>query len=300
MEFCIFIEPQEGASYDTLLAVARATEELGFTGLFRSDHYMTMSGDGQPGPSDAWTTLAGLARDTSTIRLGTLVSSATHRHPSILAIQVANVDQMSGGRVELGLGTGWFEAEHTALGIPFPKKRFALLEESLDIITGMWESDGPFSYEGTTYSLVDAPGLPKPTQAHIPIIVGGSGPKRTPAIAAKYADEFNIGFSSVATIAAKYDVVRDAAAEAGRTLRYSAALTTAVGRTRAEYEKRAAAIGRDPHTFPENALGGTVAEAVDKLGELRAIGTDRVYLQVMDLHDLDHLELLAREVVGQL
>jgi F420-dependent oxidoreductase-like protein len=300
MEFCIFTEPQEGATYDDLLAVARATEELGFTGFFRSDHYMAMSGDGQPGPSDAWTTLAGLARDTSTIRLGTLVSSATHRHPGILAIQVANVDQMSGGRVELGLGTGWFEAEHTALGIPFPKKRFDLFEESLDIITGMWESDGPFSYTGSTYSLVDAPGLPKPTQAHVPIIVGGGGPKRTPAIAAKYADEFNIGFSSVSTIASKYAVVRDAAAEAGRTLRYSAALTTAVGRTRAEYEKRAVAIGRDPQAFPDTALGGTVAQVVDKLGELREIGTDRVYLQVMDLHDLDHLELLAREVVSQL
>jgi len=291
MEFCIFTEPQQGATYDDLLAVATATEELGFTGFFRSDHYMVMGdGDGLPGPSDAWTTLAGLARDTSRIRLGTLVSSATHRHPSILAIQVANVDQMSGGRVELGLGTGWFEEEHRALGIPFPEKRFGLLEESLDIVTGLWANDR-FSYEGKFYSLDNAPGLPKPTQEKVPIIIGGGGPKRTPAIAAKYASEFNIGFVDAATVSEKFDVVREAAA--GRPLKYSVAMTTAVGTTPAEYERRVAAIGRNPATFRNTGIGGTVAEAEDRIADLRERGADRIYFQVMDLHDLDHLALLA-------
>lgn len=291
MEFCIFTEPQQGATYDDLLAVARATEDLGFTGFFRSDHYMAMDGeDGRPGPSDAWTTLAGLARDTSRIRLGTLVSSATHRHPSILAIQVANVDQMSGGRVELGLGTGWFEEEHRALGIPFPDKRFGLLEESLDIVTGLWSNDR-FSYSGRFYSLDNAPGLPKPTQEHVPIIIGGGGPKRTPAIAAKYAREYNIGFVDAATVSEKFDVVREAAA--GRPLKYSVALTTAVGTTQVEYERRVAAIGRNPATFRTTGIGGTVSEASDRIADLRERGADRIYFQVMDLHDLDHLALLA-------
>jgi F420-dependent oxidoreductase-like protein len=298
MEFCIFVEPQEGASYEDQLRVAQATEELGFTGFFRSDHYMRMApGSPAPGPSDSWTILAGLARETSRIRLGTLVSSATHRHPSILAIQVANVDAMSGGRVELGIGTGWFEAEHVALGIPFPDKRFALLEDTLEIVERLWSDADRVSYEGTFFSLTDAPALPKPVQKRVPIIIGGGGPKRTPAIAARYADEFNIGFVSPETMSEKFAVVREAAGD--RTLKYSVALTTAVGRTREEYERRVTTIGRDVATFAETALGGTVSEVVDRIGDLRERGADRLYLQVMDLHDPDHLELIA-EVVSQL
>jgi F420-dependent oxidoreductase-like protein len=297
MEFCIFVEPQEGASYDDQLAVAKATEELGFTGFFRSDHYMRMApGSAEPGPSDSWTILAGLARETSRIRLGTLVSSATHRHPSILAIQVANVDAMSGGRVELGIGTGWFEAEHTALGIPFPDKRFGLLEDTLEIVERLWSDADRVSYEGSFYSLTDAPALPKPVQAHVPIIIGGGGPKRTPAIAARYADEFNIGFVSPEVVSEKFAVVREAAGD--RTLKYSVALTTAVGRTREEYERRVTTIGRDVATFRNTALGGTVSEVVDRIGDLRERGADRLYFQVMDLHDPEHLELIA-EVARQ-
>src|ERR1700712_2294972 len=131
MELRIFTEPQQGASYDQILRIAKASEDLGFGAFFRSDHYLTMGGDGLPGPTDAWTTLAGLARETHRIKLGTLVSSVTYRYPGILAIQVAQVDRMSGGRAELGLGTGWFEAEHKSYGIPFPAKRFGLLEEEL-------------------------------------------------------------------------------------------------------------------------------------------------------------------------
>jgi len=296
MEFCIFTEPQQGATYDDLLAVAQTAERLGFDGFFRSDHYMVMGdGDGLPGPTDAWTTLAGLARETSTIRLGTLVSSATHRHPAVLAIQVAGVDQMSGGRVDFGLGTGWFEAEHTALGIPFPAKRFDRFEEQLDIITGLWASEGPFSYAGEHYTLVDAPPLPKPVQSKIPVIIGGGGPRRTPAIAGKYADEYNIGWVTPAVASEKFAAVREAAN--GRQLKYSVALTAAVGRTDAAWHTRAEAIGRAPESMTEFDLGGTVAQVTDRIAALRDVGTDRLYIQIMDLHDLDHLELIAAEVL---
>src|SRR3954454_18127489 len=164
MDLRIFTEPQEGATYDDLLAVARRTEELGFDAFFRSDHYVAFSGDGQPGPTDAWITLAGLARETERIRLGTLVTPVTFRRPGPLAISVAQVDQMSGGRVELGLGTGWFDGEHTMYGIPFPpmKARFERLEEQLQIVTGLWAADGAYSFDGGHYTLTDAPALPKP------------------------------------------------------------------------------------------------------------------------------------------
>ena len=162
MDLRIFTEPQQGATYDDLLAVARASEDLGFDAFFRSDHYLHMSGDGTPGPTDAWITLAGLARDTSRIRLGTLVSPATFRQPGPLAVTVAGVDQMSGGRVELGLGAGWFEQEHTAFGIPFPSvgERFDRLEEQLAVITGLWATPAgsTFEHDGPHYPVRANPG----------------------------------------------------------------------------------------------------------------------------------------------
>ncbi|PJJ71875.1 F420-dependent oxidoreductase-like protein [Diaminobutyricimonas aerilata] len=306
MEICIFTEPQQGASYETILAHAQATERLGFTGWFRSDHYLVMGDhDGLPGPTDAWTTLAGLARETSRIRLGTLVSSATYRVPGILAIQVAQVDQMSGGRAELGLGTGWYAREHAAYGIPFPEKRFDLLEEQLAIVTGLWSTPegATFSFDGAHYSLTDAPALPKPVQSRIPVVVGGGGPKRTPALAAQFATEYNIGFTDESTIAEKFAVVRRACEDHDRDpadLRYSVALPTVVGATRDEYERRARAIGEDPEGFAVVNVAGSPAEAVDKLGRLRELGADRVYLQTMDMTDLEHLELLGAEVLAQL
>src|SRR5918997_757879 len=193
----IFTEPQQGATYDDLLAVARETEALGFDAFFRSDHYLTMNpGLGEPGPSDAWVTLAGLARETSRIRLGTLVTSATFRLPGPLAIAVAQVDAMSGGRVELGLGTGWFEQEHAAYGIPFPPlgERFDRLEEQLAIVTGLWETPPGerFSFDGPPSRLPASPALPKPVQSpRPPVIIGGWGKARTPALAARYANEVN-------------------------------------------------------------------------------------------------------------
>ncbi|MFG3686582.1 LLM class F420-dependent oxidoreductase [Micromonospora sp. NPDC047740] len=309
MELRIFTEPQQGASYDQLLAVARCAEETGFGAFFRSDHYLKMgSVTGEPGPTDAWTTLAGLARDTARIRLGTLMTAATFRLPGPLAITVAQVDQMSGGRVELGIGTGWYADEHTAYGIPFPPvgERFDRLEEQLAVITGLWETPAgrTFDHPGKYYPVSDSPALPKPVQQpRPPILLGGKGPKRTPRLAARYADEFNLPFASLADSAAQFQRVRDACAEVDRdpsTMVWSNALVLCCGRDEAEVARRAAAIGREPAELRENGLAGTPAEIVDKLGRYAGIGSQRVYLQVLDLTDLDHLELVAAEVMPQL
>ncbi len=306
MDLRIFTEPQQGASYDTLLKVAKATEDLGFDAFFRSDHYLRMGdGDPMPGPTDAWTTLAGLARETNRIRLGTLMTSATFRLPGILAIQVAQVDAMSGGRVELGLGAGWFEAEHTAYGIPFPKEKFARLEEQLEIITGLWgtEPGKTFAYEGTHYRLTDSPALPKPVQEKVPVLIGGHGAKRTPALAARFADEFNIPFASLEDSERQFGRVREAAEANGRSaddLIYSNALVVCVGRNDAEVARRAAAIGREVEELKENGLAGSPAEVVDKIGRYAEIGSSRIYLQILDLDDLDHLELISSQVQSRL
>jgi len=303
MELRIFTEPQQGAVYDDLLAVARTAQDCGYDGFFRSDHYLTMGGDGLPGPTDAWVTLAGLARETSRIRLGTLVTAGTFRLPGVLAITVAQVDQMSGGRIELGLGTGWYEQEHTAYGIPFPPlgERFDRFEEQLQVLTGLWTAEGTYTFEGEHYRLVDSPALPKPTQRpHPPIIVGGGGAKRTPRLAATYADEFNLPFGSVEASRAAFERVREACELTGRSLVMSAAQVICCGRDEAEVARRAKAIGREPAELRENGLAGTPAEIVDRLGQFAAAGATRVYLQVMDLSDLAHLELVAAEVVPQL
>ncbi len=306
MDLRIFTEPQQGATYDTLLTVAKATEDLGFDAFFRSDHYLSMgSGDGLPGPTDAWITLAGLARETKRIRLGTLMTAGTFRLPGVLAIQVAQVDQMSGGRVELGLGAGWFEEEHKAYGIPFPKEKFARLEEQLAIVTGLWATEvgRTFSYDGTYYQLADSPALPKPAQPKVPVLIGGHGAKRTPALAARYADEFNIPFASIEDSERQFQRVRTAAEEAGRKgddLVYSNALVVCVGKDDAEVARRAAAIGREVDELKANGLAGSPAEVVDKIGRYREIGSQRVYLQMLDLDDLDHLELISSQVQSQL
>lgn len=303
MDVRVFTEPQQGATYDDLLRVARATEELGYDAFFRSDHYLTIGGDGGVGSTDAWVTLAGLARETSRIRLGTLVTPATFRLPGPLAITVAQVDQMSGGRVELGLGTGWYDAEHAAYGIPFPPlgERFEALEEQLQVVRGLWAVDGPFSFEGRHYRLVDSPALPKPVQRPgPPLVMGGFGARRTPRLAATYADEYNVPFHSLEETSQAFERVRAACLLTGRSVVLSAAQTIAVGRDDAEVARRAAAIGQDVPGLRERGLGGTVAEVVDKIGHLAAAGATRVYLQTMDLHDLDHLELIAQEVVPQL
>ena len=303
MQLRIFTEPQQGADYATLLRVAKATEDLGFDAFFRSDHYLKM-GDisGLPGPTDAWITLAGLARETSRIRLGTLMSPATFRFPGPLAISVAQVDQMSGGRVEFGFGAGWYDAEHAAYAIPFPplRERFEMYAEQLAIITGLWETpaDETFSYSGEHYTVTDSPGLPKPAQQpRPPVLIGGGGPKRTPALAARFADEFNRAFTSLDDTAAAFGRVRAACGDAGRaenSMIYSVAQVVCCGRTEAELARRAAAIGREPDELRKHGLAGTPEEIAGRIAEFAGIGATRMYLQVLDLDDLDHLELLAQ------
>ena len=305
MDLRIFTEPQQGATYDDLLRVATATEEFGFDAFFRSDHYLAMTAEGLPGPTDAWLTLAGLARETHRIRLGTLVTSATFRLPGPLAISVAQVDQMSGGRVELGIGAGWFEEEHQAYGIPFPPlgERFDRLEESLDVITGLWETPPGrrFDYRGECFRLTDSPALPKPVQTpRPPIIIGGAGKKRTPALAARFADEFNVAFAPVDTAAEQIGRVRAACAANGRrpeTMVFSAALVLCCASTDTELARRAEAIGREVDELRENGAAGTPAEVIATLERYRDVGVSRVYLQTLDLTDIDHLELVAAEVL---
>ena len=309
MQLRVFTEPQQGASYDDQLAVARLAEELGFDAFFRSDHFLKMGAvSGLPGPTDAWITLAGLARDTQRIRLGTLVTSATFRLPGPLAIAVAQVDAMSGGRIELGLGAGWYEAEHRAYGIPFPPRgeRFDRLEEQLTIIRGLWgtPAGGTFEYRGRHFHITGSPALPKPVQRpHPPIIVGGTGLRRTPQLAARYADEFNLPFPPLESVAPAFDRVRQACIATSRdptSLTYSLALVVCCGTNEAEFRRRAAAIGREPAELRANGLAGTSTEVVERGHAFAATGAQRIYLQVLDLADLDHLRLIAAEVVPRL
>ncbi|MDT5276975.1 MAG: hypothetical protein QOG95_3907 [Mycobacterium sp.] len=309
MDFRVFVEPQQGASYSDQLAVAQAAESLGFSAFFRSDHYLAMSGDGLPGPTDSWVTLGGIARETSSIRLGTLVTSATFRYPGQLAISVAQVDEMSDGRVEFGIGTGWFEAEHLAYAIPFPplSERFARLTEQLELITGLWTCPvgETFDYAGAHYAVNHSPALPKPVQRpHPPIIIGGTGAKRTPRLAATFADEFNVPFAPLDTIKTQFDRVRDAVDAVSRpadSMTYSAAFVVCAGRDDAQIAGRAAAIGRELDELRSNSpLVGTPDEIVEHLGAFAEIGLQRVYLQLLDLSDLEHLRLFADEVQRQL
>jgi F420-dependent oxidoreductase-like protein len=308
MQLRVFVEPQQGATYETQLAFAQETERLGYDAFFRSDHYLKM-GDvsGLPGPTDAWITLAGLARETSRVRLGTLVTSATFRLPGPLAISVAEVDAMSGGRVELGLGTGWYDGEHAAYGIPFGasfNERFEKLTEQLEIITGLWETPAgqTFGYEGQHYQLKDSPALPKPVQQpRPPVIIGGFGPKRTPRLAARFADEFNVPFAPLNIIEDRVRAVREACEKIGRdpaTMVLSSAQVVCVGADEKEFLRRAEKIGRPPEQLRTGGVGGGVAEASEMLGKLAAIGITRTYLQFLDLDDHDHLQIVAAGVQG--
>jgi F420-dependent oxidoreductase-like protein len=301
----IFTEPQQGATYDQLLALARLTEELGFDAFFRSDHYFRI-GEGSPGvgSTDAWITLAALARETERIRLGTLVTPVTFRLPGVLAIQVAQADAMSGGRIELGMGAGWYDREHAAFGIPFPptNDRFEMLQEQLAIIDGMWTTPAgePYTFEGKHYQLDESPALPKPVQRpRPPIILGGWGTKRTPRLAARFADEFNMPFAPVSYYREGCDHVRAACEKVDRdpaTMRFTAAVVACVGRDDAEFERRADAIGHKPEDLRANAAGGLPGEVVERIHAFAEAGAETVYLQVLDLDDHDHLRLIAAEV----
>jgi F420-dependent oxidoreductase-like protein len=303
MRISLFVEPHRGATYDDQLRLARHAEQAGFEGFLRADHYQSMGADpGLPGPTDAWITLAGLARETSRIRLGTLVNAATFRLPGPLAIMVAQVDAMSGGRIDLGMGAGWLEREHTSYGIPFPPlgERLDRMHEQLEIITGLWRTNvgDRFDYDGKYYTLIDAPALPKPLQQPgPPIIVGGRGPKRTPEIAGRFADEFNMPFKTVAQTAVAFDRVRAAAARRGRQLTLSAGIVVAIGRTAEEAARRAAPLHVPSALPPEDPVVGDPERLVERITEMAAIGAGRVHLRVIDMSDLDHVDLIAEKVL---
>jgi F420-dependent oxidoreductase-like protein len=306
MELRIFAEPQEGASYDQQLAMALAAESHGFGAFFRSDHLLRIKpGSGEPGPTDSWVTLGALARETSRIRLGTMVTSATFRLPGPLAVAVAQVDAMSGGRVEIGIGAGWYEAEHTAYGIPFPPigERFARLEEQLEILTGLWRTGAGerYSFGGVHYRVGDSPAMPAPVQRpHPPVIVGGLGMRRTPALAARFANEFNVPFAPVGFTAERIAGVRAACEAADRDpaeLVCSHAVTICCAGDRAGLERRAARIGRDLDDLRQNGAAGSPQEVAARLTEYRDAGASRSYLQVIDLDDVDHVALIAAEVM---
>ena len=274
------LEPQQGATYDQQLAIAQAAEAEGFDAFFRSDHLMRFDQeDPGPGPTDSWITLAGIARETSRIRLGTLVTSMTFRFPGMLAIEVAQVDVMSGGRVELGLGAGWFDPEHHAHAVPFPPlgQRFEMFEEQLQIVVGLWTTPTGerFSFAGQHYSVVDSPGLPKPAQQpRPPIIIGGAGKKRTPRLAAQYADEFNVPFHSVEDF------------------------KKAIGRVKKACEKQ----GRNPASMVYSAAvnvdirANSADKVVDELSQFKEAGAERLYLQLLDNDDVEQVSIIAKEV----
>jgi F420-dependent oxidoreductase-like protein len=306
MALRIFTEPQQGASYEQILAVAATAEECGFDAFFRSDHVLKMgSATGLPSVTDAWITLAGLARDTHSIRLGTLVTPVTFRQPGLFAVSVSQVDRMSGGRVEVGLGAGWYDAEHTAFGLPFPPlgARYDALEDQLAILHGVWTAPPGvmFSHAGRTYEVaIEADTIRPQQQPHPPIVLGGRGKPRSARLAVAYADEYNSSFVPVDVMKDIHDRIRQACEAAGRdpsTIVYSTPQVLCCGETEADIARRATAIGREVSELRENGLAGTPAEVLDKLGRLADNGAERFYLQLLDLTDLDHLRLVASEVM---
>jgi F420-dependent oxidoreductase-like protein len=297
------MEPRHGATYEQILALAQATDEAGFDAFFRSDHLFGVDpNDPAYRPTECWTTLAGLARETSRIRLGTLVTAATMRQPGQLAAMVATVDEMSGGRVELGIGTGWYQREHEAFGVPFPPtgERFDRLEEQLAIIQGLWRTepgiDKGFSFEGKHYRVVANQTPPRPVQRpHPPIIIGGTGPKRTPAIAARFADEFNGAPSNdVRPSFARFDAACEAIGRDPATVRHSVLLPVICGTTPAEVERRAAVIVSE--FIRAQAAIGSPALVADRVADLVKAGADTIYFHIYDIEDLDHVALLGAEV----
>lgn len=303
MRVRVLLEPRHGVTYAGLLALARATEDAGFEGFFRGDHlYGVDPHDRAYRPTDSWTTLAGLARDTSRIRLGTLLTAGTFREPGLLAVIAATAADMSGGRVELGLGAGWYAAEHAAYGIAFPgvKERFDRLEESLEIITGLWGTPygERYAHTGPLYAL-DGGANPLVTDRP-PIIVGGTGPRRTPELAARYADEFNAAFPPGGA-PARYDRFRRACERIGRdpaTARLSVMVPVCCGADQAEAERRAEIIASPG--LRGAALVGPPDAVTDGLAALGADGADTVYLHIYDPGDLDHIALLGEAVLPHL
>ena len=304
MRLRVLMEPRHGATYEQVLAMARATEDAGFDAFFRSDHYLGIDvTDSSYLPTDSWTTLAGLALQTSRVRLGTLMTASTFRHPGPLAISVATVDAMSGGRVELGIGAGWYEREHQMFGMPFPPtgERFDRLEEQLAILTGLWTTPRgeSFGFEGKHYRIEECVNFPQPAQRPRPgLIIGGGGPRRTPSLAARFADEFNAGLAP--GTGERFANFRRICAEIGRdpaTVRLSTTLPVCCGRTRDEAQRRLERLGEPGARMLRNGLTGTAADVIGQLEQLSAAGADTVYFHLYDVTDLDHIQLLGTEVL---
>jgi F420-dependent oxidoreductase-like protein len=313
MRLRILLEPRYGATYDQILAMARATEEAGFDAFFRSDHYLGIdSADASYRPTDSWTTLAGLAVQTQRVGLGTLMTASTFRYPGPLAMAVATVDAMSGGRVELGIGAAWYEREHRAFGIPFPPtgERFDRLQEQLGILIGLWSTPpgGQFSHHGKHYQIEECanfPALP-PTRAdgsslgHPRIVIGGAGPKRTPTLAALFADEFNSGFRD--GIAERFANFRRVCAGLGRdpaTVRLSTTFPVCCGATAADATRRAEALGDAGERLLRQGVVGVPGEVIGHIEALAAVGVDTLYFHIYDAADTDHIRLLGRDVLPQ-
>jgi F420-dependent oxidoreductase-like protein len=305
MRFAVMIEGQEDVSWEDWLAVAEACERLGFEALFRSDHYMTLGGARDGAALDAWGTICGLAAVTSTLRLGTLVSPATFRHPSMLAKLAVTADHISGGRVELGLGTGWNEDEHAAYGFAFPgmKTRMDRLAEQLEIVHRTWTEDG-FSFEGEHWTIRDLDARPKPVQRpHPPLVMGGAAKPRSVALAARWADEYNVVHASPADAAASRRRVREGCERAGRdpdTVTFSLMHAFLIGADDGEQRDRAerlTAVGFPPE---DGWPAGGPAQIAERLQEYADAGVERVMLQHLLHRDTEALELIAAEVVPAL
>ncbi len=306
------IEGQEGVTWPQWVALARACEQNGIPALFRSDHYLNLDGrHPEWGSLDAWGTICGLAAITSSLRLGTLVSPATFRHPCLLAKLVVTADHISGGRIELGLGAGWHEREHEAYGFPFPptRTRMDMLEEQLEVVLGCW-GQGPFSFSGSHYTLRDLDAQPKPVQRpHPPLLIGGSGGIRSASLAARFADEYNTPFPSLAEIGQFRERVHEACDRAGReAIPFSIMAGLLVGADRTEVQERAKRLasvrGGEPEALlsepPKGWIVGTIEQAAEQLSAVREAGVSRVMFQHLLHDDLDVVRLLGRELAPAL
>ena len=316
MDICLMIEGQEGVTWEQWVALARACEQHGFEGLFRSDHYLAFARRNERGALDPWATISALAAVTDRIRLGTMVSPVTFRHPANLAKLVVTADYVSGGRVELGMGAGWFEEEHRAFGFPFPdtRERMDMLAEQVEIVHGLWGGEGDvFSFAGTHYRLDACPALPKPLQdPHPPLIMGGRAGPRSAALAARWADEYDVVYVDPAEAKERVDRVSAACEAIGRdpgTVRRSLLTKTIVGADEAEVRRRAAElIEWEEHDGDADAyladlratnVIGTPEQVLERLAEFAAAGIQRVMVHQLVHTDLDQVELIGREVIPE-
>lgn len=316
MEVCLMIEGQEGVTWDQWVSLALACEEHGFHGLFRSDHYLSFDHPQERGAFDAWATLAAIGAITERIRLGTMVSPVTFRHPSVLAKSVVTVDHASDGRVELGMGAGWFEREHRAFGFPFPPpdERMDILAEQVEIVHRLWDRDeDEVSFQGTHYRLEACPALPKPLQdPHPPLIIGGGAGPRSAALAARWADEYDVVFVDPATARQRHARVSAACEAIDRDpgdVRFSLLTRVVVGANEQEVKRRAAALidrldeQGDVQAFIDgmraNMTVGTVEEVLERLEEYAGAGVERVFMQHLVHDDLETVALIGRELIPE-